>query len=458
MDCAVRKPILKSFQSPGDMVLLTAAVRHLDHACPARFLTDVRTSAQSIGEGNPHLVCLEDRGKEVEAIDRHDPRIDHSNQRPDHFLHGCLQYLEERRCPMDPLIDRLDRMPSPGVLVLGDPILDRYVRGTTERISPEAPVPVLETDAEEQRLGGAASVAGLVAALGAQPTLVGVVGEDADGAVLGDLLEEAGIARESLVLDGTRRTTCKERFLGRVPGRDAYPILRVDRESTHPIRRSLEDLVIDRLVVALEGCAVLLISDYGKGTCTPRVLREAITAARDIDVEVIVDPAREADVKRYRGATYLIPNRYEAQCATRKRLRTPDDALKAASALCRRCDLKGAIVKLDCQGMVVYEASGASVHLPARAAVVQDVTGAGDMVLAALGMARAADLPLDLAVRLANVAAGIQVTRPGMAPVTAAEIRGRFADGRCRSERLVSPHRMAALPLLQGGNKRFHSS
>ena len=338
---------------------------------------------------------------------------------------------------MDNLADqqspRLDR-----VLVIGDLMLDRYTWGDIERVSPEAPVLVLRAELEEVRLGGAASVASLLAGLGLSPVVAGVVGADAPGRIVRRLLAElpgqlsrfsvplslvSPLRSRSLVLiDSSRPTTVKDRLLGRSRYHHPQQLLRVDHESQSPLDSTLEERLIATCLEALGNCRAVLISDYGKGVCTPRLLAVVIEAAKALGIPVLVDPARDVDYGRYRGAALVKPNRLEAEAAVGRRLVTAADALAAGSELCERWGIAAAVVTLDQDGMVLAQADGPAEYFPTRVQEICDVTGAGDTVLAVLGAALVEGQSLETGCDLANHAAGLQVRRPGVSPITRAEI------------------------------------
>ena len=213
---------------------------------------------------------------------------------------------------MSELCEGFEKTTNVRVLVLGDIMLDLYTWGDAGRVSPEAPVLVLRAEEQEVRLGGAANVACLVRHLEAQVTLAGVVGDDASGRIVRKLLDEIDLDKALVLTDTDRCTTTKERFVGRAAGRHPHQILRVDRESAAPIaKKSIENRLLHGLTTALARHDALLISDYAKGVCTPRLLARVITEAKEHGIPVYIDPARITDYDRYRGATVLTPNRVE---------------------------------------------------------------------------------------------------------------------------------------------------
>lgn len=321
------------------------------------------------------------------------------------------------------LLETLDRLGNPRILVLGDLILDRYTWGDAERISQEAPVIVLRADRCELRLGGASSVSRLLRGLDAQVTLAGVIGDDDGGRQLVKLLDEAGVDRTHLLVDESRPSTVKERFIGRAQNRHPHQILRVDAEVRTPLSPVLEEALVLRVEAALEDHDVLLVSDYDKGVCTPGLLAKCIAAAKKRGVPVVVDPIRSNDYSKYKGATTMTPNRLEAQTATGKKIERLYDSFKIGKQLCRDLDMKAAIITLDRDGMALVPPDGGGEVFPTRARTVYDITGAGDMVLAMIGLCLAAGTNWSDAIRLGNVAGGLEVEKVGVEPVSRDEIR-----------------------------------
>ncbi|HEX5499102.1 MAG TPA: bifunctional ADP-heptose synthase, partial [Thermomicrobiales bacterium] len=324
------------------------------------------------------------------------------------------------------LLDTLDRLGHPRALVLGDLILDRYTFGDAERVSQEAPVILLRADQREARLGGAANVCHMLRGLEARVACAGVVGGDGDGQLVRRLLDEAGVDHDCLLVDAGRPTTVKERFIGRAQGRHPHQMLRVDREVREAIGERLERQIAERVASSISEYDVVLVSDYDKGVCTPRLLRTVIDAARRAGVPVLVDPIRSADYSRYRGATSMTPNRLEAELATGLKIATADDAFAAADRLRRELDLELGIVTLDRDGMALVDAGGQGAIFPTRPRAVYDITGAGDMALAMIGVSLAAGIPAAQALRLGNVAAGLEVEKVGVAVIPRGEIRDRL--------------------------------
>ena len=346
------------------------------------------------------------------------------------------------------VLSLLSQIGHPRLLVVGDAMLDRYTWGDAERVSPEAPVLVLRADECEVRLGGAASVAVLLRGLEADVTLAGVIGDDVSGRTVQRLLGEAGIDAAWLVTDPTRPTTTKERFLGRAANRHAHQILRVDTESRTPLDEELTARLADEVAALIPQRAAtphsaVLISDYAKGVCAPELVSSIITASRAAGVPVLVDPARGADYAIYRGATLLKPNRLEAELALGHAIASPTEALRAATTLRERHGFEAVVITLDREGLVLATVTGAK-HFPITPRAVYDITGAGDMVLAMLGLCLAAGLSFPVATQLANVAAGLEVQQPGVMPVSRVDVLREL-------ERLSASARMSGNPMTNGG-------
>ncbi|HEX9192259.1 MAG TPA: D-glycero-beta-D-manno-heptose-7-phosphate kinase [Burkholderiales bacterium] len=302
------------------------------------------------------------------------------------------------------------------ILVVGDVMLDRYWFGEVSRISPEAPVPIVKVERTEERPGGAANVARNAAALGSDVALLSVVGEDEPGGTLRQLIEDAGIAA-SLHRDGSIATTVKLRVVGR-----QQQLLRIDFE-TPPSREVLLDKLADyRRMIADRN--VIILSDYGKGGLTH--IAQMIELARAQGKAVLVDPKGD-DFSRYRGATIVTPNRTELREVV-GRWKNEDELAAKAQGLREQLGLQALLVTRSEEGMTLYEQGGRR-HEPARAREVFDVSGAGDTVIATLGVMIGAGLPLHDAVALANQAAGIVVGKLGTAVVRPEELLAALGQG-----------------------------
>lgn len=325
------------------------------------------------------------------------------------------------------LLPVLDRLGEPRLLVVGDLMLDRFTCGVADRVSPEAPVVVVQATAERAQPGGAARVAAAVRSLGAAVSLAGAVGDDPDGRALLALLEQAGVDCRAVVVAADRPTTAKERFAAAAGGGEPVPLLRVDRESRAPLPGPVAGRLAGRLRQPLTECDAVLVADHGKGVCQPELLAELLAAAAARGVPALVDPARGADPARYRGAAALLPNRAEAAALLGWELKGVADGRAAAGRLLVQTGAAAVLLKLDRDGLVLAAREPGLLHYPSRAGVVRDVTGAGDVVLAAAGLCRAAGAGWDAAAALASVAAAVAVERPCAELPTRPELRLRLA-------------------------------
>lgn len=309
----------------------------------------------------------------------------------------------------------LAALASSRVLVVGDVMLDRYWFGEVNRISPEAPVPVVKVERTEERLGGAANVARNARALGAAVTLLSVVGQDEAGERLGAMLREAGIDAR-LQVDASIATTVKLRVIGR-----QQQLLRIDFETT-PAEDALQ-AKLDAFEAAVASTDVVVLSDYGKGGL--QHIGRMIEVARRADKPVLVDPKGD-DYSRYRGATLLTPNRAEFRQVA-GRWGSESELTDKAQALRRELKLDALLVTRSEEGMTLYRDHG-QLHVPAEAKEVYDVSGAGDTVIATLGAMLGAGQPIEAAVRWANAAGGIVVGKLGTAVVTTDELLAAIAQ------------------------------
>lgn len=321
---------------------------------------------------------------------------------------------------------------APRVLIVGDMILDRYLHGSTERISPEAPIMVLTATREEHRVGGCGNVAANLRALGAEVSCVAVVGEDDSATRVRELLAAAGLRSDGLVVDGSRPTIRKTRVVSQ-----SQQLLRIDEEQVRPLSAEVETLLLQRIEQGLAAADIVVVSDYGKGVLTDAVLERVCRPQGGRRVRVIVDP-KGRHYARYRGATILTPNKLEAETATGIALESDEGIRRAALQLCRMAELEAAIITLGARGMYCCLADGSQEwSIPARARSVYDVTGAGDTVIATLAFALAGGAELEAAMQLATAAAGVKVQRFGVVAVTPAEIESALLEGGPTSDKLV---------------------
>jgi len=330
----------------------------------------------------------------------------------------------------------LEREIRPRVLLVGDVMLDRYTWGDVERISPEAPIPILRIERQEHRLGGAGSVASMLATLGAQTILASVVGHDEEGRTVGELLDNLELNRRLVLTVDDRVTTVKQRLLGRAQHRYPHQMMRIDRESIAPISSQILDMLLSGIARCMDEIDLVLVSDYNKGVCHGDMLPRLIALARSAGVPVVADPVKDADYRRYAGCTCITPNRAEAGRAVGVRINTPQEGLDAARKLLD-FGVQSAIVTLDRDGMAWVDRNGCEQLFPARPRQVCDITGAGDMVLSVLGYMLAAGADAPAAIEAANVAGGLEVERLGVVPLTRREILSELAHGSPVGEKIL---------------------
>lgn len=328
----------------------------------------------------------------------------------------------------------LDRLPGVHALVVGDAMLDRYVYGEVERISPEAPIPVFLETRETAMAGGAGNVVRNLAALGTPTGFVSVIGDDGTGADLRGLLSALSGVTVSLEVAPGLTTTIKTRYVS-----GHQQLLRADRERPGGIPEAVQRAVASRAAELAADADVIVLSDYGKGVLSPAANKALIAAARKHGKKIIVDP-KGADFTRYRGAYLVTPNRRELQAAAGLPTETAEQVVIAARRLMADCGIANMLVTRSADGMTLVTTDGAE-HLPAEAREVFDVSGAGDTVVAVMAAAVGAGLPLIDAARLANVAAGIVVGKVG----TAVAYLGEIADALHAGELLRGERKLASL-------------
>lgn len=354
---------------------------------------------------------------------------------------------------VSPLVRLLDSIERPRIAVVGDAILDEYVWGEVKRVSPEAPIPVLRVTHRELRAGGAGSVVVNLAHLGAEVKFFSVCGDDSGAHRLRGLFPEADVDLEGLVVEPRRPTTVKTRHVGFVQhaNRAVQQLLRVDDE----VRTRLREETIERVVTAfrkqIDTVDIVLVSDYDKGLISDTLLG-ALRDCAPAGVQFIVDPAQRKDYSIYRRCFLICPNRFEAQVATGVPCPDVDGCARAARRLAEELELKAVALTMDADGMYVYERDGLQQTFPTRARVLTDVTGAGDMVLSVLGLVLAGSGSLADAVSLANIAAGLEIRRLGVTPLTREEIRHEIlSEGRPGTGKIKTLEE--ALPLIDKERK-----
>ena len=297
------------------------------------------------------------------------------------------------------------------IAVLGDLMVDRYYWGKVHRVSPEAPVPVVEVDTESVRLGGAANVAHNIQALGGDPVLVGIIGNDHAGTTLLEILKERSLTPSGIAIDPSRPTTMKTRVIAH-----GQHVVRIDNESKAECPAALQQQMVDTVKEHIGSLHGIIIEDYNKGVVTKDVIRQVVAIANEHDVPVTVDP-KFNNFLEYRNVTVFKPNRREAEEALGGRLRTIGDIVHAGKHLLEVLQARNVLLTRGEDGMSLFEANGEVTHFPTTATNVQDVSGAGDTVISTLTMALVGGAGIRDAAILANCAGGIVVGEVGIVPV-----------------------------------------
>jgi D-beta-D-heptose 7-phosphate kinase / D-beta-D-heptose 1-phosphate adenosyltransferase len=307
------------------------------------------------------------------------------------------------------ILHLLDTLSGSRILIVGDVMLDRFVYGDVDRVSPEAPVPVLGIQREEAMLGGAGNVARNVSALGAKVDLIGLCGDDDAGRAVHEMLSDLSGVEPRLVVDAARASSVKTRFVA-----GNQQLLRTDIDDPQPVAAQSLQAIIAATSEGLAQADVLVLSDYAKGVLADNVLEAIISAARTAGVPVIADP-KGHDFSRYRGASMLTPNRAELQAGTSLPVSNDAEAVAAARQIQQDCGIESVLATRGSQGMTLLSGDSEPLHIATEAREVFDVSGAGDTVVAALAVGLAAGADAGLAAALANQAAGVVVGKVGTA-------------------------------------------
>lgn len=309
----------------------------------------------------------------------------------------------------------LGTMGNSRVLILGDIMLDEYLFGAVNRISPEAPVPVVEISSTKMLLGGAANVANNIRSLGDEAVLVGTVGEDEAAVKLAQILKEKYISRDFLVNDESRPTTIKTRIIAH-----SQQVVRADRESTHELDSETEQRILKRFMSVADGINAVIISDYGKGVITKSLLERVMEVCLARNIFVAVDP-KETHFFNYKRVSLITPNHHEAGFAYGRRIHNERDLLEVGNGLLQKLQAKAILITRGPQGMSLFCDDDVT-HIPTFARQVYDVTGAGDTVIATFVSAICAGATMVEAAIIANAAAGYAVGELGTATITQAQL------------------------------------
>jgi D-beta-D-heptose 7-phosphate kinase / D-beta-D-heptose 1-phosphate adenosyltransferase len=328
----------------------------------------------------------------------------------------------------DNLLSAVTKLGSPKVLLVGDFMLDVYVYGDAERISPEAPVPVLRVDGgkTDYRSGGAGLVAANLCALGGVPLCVGVIGNDENGEKLKGLLKAGGADVSGLMTIPERPTTTKQRLIGLAQHRHQQQLFRMDYESTQPLTEKQYGKLTEIIKDKLKSADIVCLQDYNKGVLAESFCKQVIRLAAQAGKKVLIDPSPITDYAKYAGATLITPNRQETRLGVGFEIKTIDDAKRAAKQLVKKLKLESIVITLDKEGAYL-KSPGFDEQVPTRPRNVYDVTGAGDTVLATLAIMLAAGCDYRTAVQLSNIAGGIEIEKFGGATVTIDEVIAEIA-------------------------------
>ena len=310
------------------------------------------------------------------------------------------------------------------IMVIGDVGIDRYTIGSVERISPEAPVPVVLVQEEKLKLGLAANVADNIQALGATPFLIGVIGKDRPAGDLKDLLRECGVSIEHLVTDVSRRTALKDRIVS-----DRQQLLRVDYESHHGLDKTIERNVLRNFTALVDQVDGIIVEDYAKGVLTENLLHAVFKLAEQQGKWVAVDPNFKTPISYYRGATVLTPNLKEAEHLAGVKIVDPVSLIFAGEEILKLTNARYVVITRGKEGMAVFSQGSSIIHLiPTSAREVYDVSGAGDTVIAVLMLSLTSGASIEEACVLGNLAAGVEVGKRGTATISQEEMRSSLVE------------------------------
>jgi rfaE bifunctional protein kinase chain/domain len=318
------------------------------------------------------------------------------------------------------LLDAVDRFPDVRVLVVGDVMLDEFIWGTVDRISPEAPVPVVNVTAETRLLGGAANVVNNIVSAGGKAALAGVVGHDRPGREVARMLDDLGVDPTGMIVDRNRPTTIKTRVVAH-----AQQVVRFDRENRRPISRSPRNKVFDYLGTMMDKTQAVIVSDYGKGLITQELMDQVRAVYARPGRVIAVDP-KVQNFDLYRQVTVITPNTNEASLGSGIKIESEETLIKAGEKILQKLECSSVLITRGESGMALFERDRPVVHIPTVAREVYDVTGAGDTVIAIMTLGRAAGLDRLESAVLANFAAGVVVGEVGTSAVSADGLKQRI--------------------------------
>lgn len=303
------------------------------------------------------------------------------------------------------------------IAVIGDLMLDRYIWGSVSRISPEAPVPVIDMETEQARLGGAANVAKNIKSLGGEPLLVGIIGSDNSGKQLFEIIRESKFSTDGVVIDSTRPTTVKTRVIAH-----NQHVVRIDRELKSDISYTIQNKILDVLRHNFDSIDGIILEDYNKGVIVATLIKQIVQLANEHNKIITVDP-KFNNFFEYKNVTVFKPNRKEAEEVMGQRLKSDDAINNAGKTLREKLNCENVLLTLGERGMALFETNGEVTHIPTMAQNVQDVSGAGDTVISTLTMALAGNATVKEATTLANFAGGIVCGYVGIVPIDKEEMK-----------------------------------
>jgi D-beta-D-heptose 7-phosphate kinase/D-beta-D-heptose 1-phosphate adenosyltransferase len=316
----------------------------------------------------------------------------------------------------------IDRFCDTKVLVIGDIIMDEYIWGDVSRISPEAPVPVVEVKRETKMLGGAANVINNIAALGGKPVLCGVIGDDLTGHDIVAKVKDLGLATEGIFMESGRATSIKTRVVA-----SNQQVVRFDRESVREIGSESVGRLLDFIRDTKADLDAIIVADYGKGVISADLMKGVRKLVWDSDVVLAVDP-KTGNFEHYRGIDVITPNHYEAGAYCRIKIVDEETLIKAGRRMIQELDCRSVLITQGKDGMTLFEKDGDVHHIPTVAQEVYDVTGAGDTVISTLSLGLAAGMDLKSAAIISNFAAGIVVGEVGTSTVKTEQLKGVVMD------------------------------
>lgn len=316
-----------------------------------------------------------------------------------------IKFTEKR------LTELFERFRDLKVAVVGDIMLDRYIWGNVNRISPEAPVPVVEVKGEESKLGGAGNVANNVKSLGAFPLLIGVVGDDREGEILFDIMKHEGFNTGGVIVDKSRPTTVKTRVIAH-----SQHVVRIDRESKEPINYTIQERIKEIILQNVHNINAIIIEDYNKGMIVKNLIYDLIEIANRYGIIIAVDPKFD-NFFEFKNATVFKPNKKELEEALGYKLNSEDKVSEAGKAVLERLKCQYLLLTRGEKGMTLFSKNGEIRHIPTKAKKVVDVSGAGDTVISTVTVALAGGADIIESAALANYAAGLVVEEIGVVPV-----------------------------------------